>query len=181
MVGRSRSLAVLSLALASLVLGGGRIPSSQPTTQPAPHAEIESRIVGYTNTYRKKNDRGVLATDDRLTAAAREFATYIAEHDNMAHNADGHEPSDRVRAQGYEPLLVGENLAWFATSGTETDSRLAGRFVKQWQDSPGHRNNMLGRDYTQIGVGVARSRKTGRYYAVQVFAKPAPVPKEDGK
>jgi len=41
-----------------------------------------------------------------------------------------------------------------------------------WRKSSGHRANMLGKDYTEMGAGVAQS-KSGKWYFVQVFGKPA--------
>jgi len=44
--------------------------------------------------------------------------------------------------------------------------------IQQWVRSSGHRKNMLDPDVTDTGVAVARSEKTGRYYAVQMFGRP---------
>jgi hypothetical protein len=49
---------------------------------------------------------------------------------------------------------------------------LAQSFITGWKNSPEHRRNLLDPDVLEIGVGVARSEKTGRYYAVQDFGRP---------
>jgi hypothetical protein len=67
---------------------------------------------------------------------------------------------------------MAENIAWESKSGGFTTSELARALVDGWKKSPGHRKNMLDRDVEEIGVGVARSKKTGRYDAVQVFGRP---------
>jgi uncharacterized protein YkwD len=48
---------------------------------------------------------------------------------------------------------------------------LANRMVEWWKNSDGHRANMLNPQFTEIGVGAARS-KSGKYYYCQVFANP---------
>jgi hypothetical protein len=55
--------------------------------------------------------------------------------------------------------------------GFET-AELAHGFVDGWTHSALHRKNMLDRDATQIGVGIARSHTTGRFYGVQLFGRP---------
>src|SRR5207247_1737903 len=44
--------------------------------------------------------------------------------------------------------------------------------MKGWKDSPPHRKNLLDPDIDEIGVGVAHSSHTGKYYAVQDFGRP---------
>ena len=51
--------------------------------------------------------------------------------------------------------------------------------VEGWERSAAHRKNMLDRDATEIGVAVAHSPRTGRYYGVQVFGRPRGV--NDGR
>jgi hypothetical protein len=65
-----------------------------------------------------------------------------------------------------------ENIAWEYNSDGFTATGLARAFVSGWRHSPEHRKNMLDGDLDEIGVGVARSQRTGRYYAVQDFGRP---------
>src|SRR6185369_16837206 len=44
--------------------------------------------------------------------------------------------------------------------------------VKSWMDSPGHRENILNKKYTELGIGIAAD-KNGELYYTQVFARPA--------
>ena len=43
--------------------------------------------------------------------------------------------------------------------------------VDMWMRSPGHRRNLLGSSYTEIGIGTAWS-DDGTRYDVQVFGRP---------
>ncbi len=110
--------------------------------------------------------------NEKLTKTAREFADYLARTDRFSHTADGRSPGQRVSASGYEWCIVAENIAWEYDSAGFTTRGLGQALLTGWKNSPEHRRNMLDSDVTEIGVGVARSEKTGRYYAVQDFGRP---------
>src|SRR5262249_61061220 len=104
--------------------------------------------------------------------AAQDFAAYLAREDKFSHTADGKQPWERTAAQGYEECLIAENIAWESNSRGFSSRGLAKAFLKGWQNSPPHRKNLLDPDLTEIGVGVAYSKKSGRYYGVQDFGRP---------
>src|SRR5581483_1168426 len=128
-------------------------------------------ITKYTNQFRSQNQRDELKVNPQLTKAAQDFADYLAKTDTFSHTADGKRPSQRVSEHGYQFSMTAENIAWEFDSSSYTTNALARAFVTGWRHSPGHRRNMLDGDLDEIGVGVARSAKTGRYYAVQDFGR----------
>lgn len=130
------------------------------------------QIFSLTNQFRVQHGRGELKMNDELSRAAQEFAEYLARTDTFSHTADGKRPSQRVREHGYRYCLVAENIAQEYNSAGFTTSALARAFVGGWRHSPEHRKNMLDGDLDDLGVGVARSKQTGRYYAVQDFGRP---------
>ena len=67
----------------------------------------------------------------------------------MDHELDGKKPSDRVSAAGYDWRWVGENIAW----GEEPPP--AEKIFKDWMDSPHHKENILRKEYKEIGIGRA--------------------------
>ena len=96
----------------------------------------------------------------------------MATAEKYGHTADGRRPAERVDAAGYDYCLVDENIAWlFQTRGFSTE-QLARQLFDSWQQSPEHRENLLNPHLGEIGVSVARSAKTGRYYGVQEFGRP---------
>jgi hypothetical protein len=96
----------------------------------------------------------------------------MAQTDKYGHTADDKQPADRAKQFGYQYCIVAENIAWeFKTSGFTTEG-LAESLFNGWKNSPDHRANMLDPDIYDIGVAVARSEKTGRYYGVQEFGRP---------
>ncbi|HEX4806085.1 MAG TPA: CAP domain-containing protein [Conexibacter sp.] len=67
---------------------------------------------------------------------------------------NGWDPGRRARASGYVPRaaswIVGENIAW-GVAGAAT----AGWVFNAWMHSPPHRHNILGRQFRDVGIGVA--------------------------
>ena len=67
---------------------------------------------------------------------------------------DGGTLVDRLTGAGYlggdDAWVVGENIGW--GQGTLATAR---SMVSAWMDSPGHRDNLLSRDYTEVGLGLA--------------------------
>jgi uncharacterized protein YkwD len=128
-------------------------------------AELLTRV----NDERRRAGRQPLTLDPRLDAAAQRHAEDMLQRSYFAHrDRAGHTVRERARAAGYEWEAIGENLALGQTSVKEV--------VESWMRSPGHRENILDRRYTQTGVGLALGRdpKTGEYRVlwVQTFGLP---------
>jgi uncharacterized protein YkwD len=147
--------------------------AAPPATASAPDlSRAGELIVTYTNQFRAGNGRGELKVNARLGRAAQGFAEYMARTDTFSHSADGKHPSQRMTEQGYQFCVAAENIAWEYNSAGFTTTALARELVRGWRHSPEHRRNMLDPDLDEIGVGVARSDRTGRFYAVQDFGRP---------
>lgn len=133
---------------------------------------VERLVVGGTNELRRQRELPPLRTNRELGRAAEKFARFMARRDEYGHEADGRTPTDRARAEGYRECMVAENISYqMRTRGFDT-KELSERLVTGWYDSPGHRRNMLDEDAVEIGVAVAYSDETSRYYAVQLFGRP---------
>jgi uncharacterized protein YkwD len=77
----------------------------------------------------------------------------MACNDYFSHTGlDGSSFSDRARRQGYNISYGGENIA----AGYSTPEKV----VQGWMNSSGHRDNILGEHYTDIGVGYAYSKNS---------------------
>ena len=136
-------------------------------------AQARREVVAGANDFRRSEGRAPLATNARLDAAAAQFAAYMARTERYSHEADGRQPSQRAEAQGYDWCLVAENLAYMMSSRGFGTEELAQRLVQGWIDSPGHRHNLLEPGSTETGVAIAHSAGSDRYYAVQMFGRPA--------
>ena len=134
--------------------------------------QAEQQIVEQTNRFRRDEGRAATAPNRQLEAAARGFAQFMARSGQYGHEADGRQPVQRTRAAGYDECQVAENIAFQYSSAGFGTRELADGFFEGWRQSPGHRRNMLDPDATETAVAIARSER-GRYYAVQLFGRPA--------
>ncbi len=123
----------------------------------------EQAVLDLTNAERKTADLKPLTANPRLMEAARKHAENMAKQDKLDHVLDEKTHADRTKAAGYKSGFVGENIAWNQKDAKEV--------VAGWMGSEGHRDNILKKEYTEIGVAVAKNAK-GEPYWVQVFGKP---------
>jgi len=134
--------------------------------------EVTRLIMEGTNSFRKEEAHDKLKSQPRLVATARDFADFLARNDKLSHEADGSNPNERSKKHDYDPCIVAENIAYeYDSRGFDSDV-LARRFLDGWKKSPGHRKNMLDPYLLEVGMAVAQSRESARYYAVQVFGRP---------
>lgn len=164
-----RALAAGLVCLAGLV---DSAVGSERTASPE-LARAQREIVDRSNAFRQSHGVAPLAPNAALDAAAAEFAAFMARTGHYSHEADGREPAQRAEAKGYAWCLVAENIAFVMGTARIDPDELPGRFVQGWIDSPGHRHNLLEPAATEIGVAVAGSARGDRYYAVQMFGRPA--------
>ena len=80
------------------------------------------------------------AADDRMRDM---FAKHYFEHISP----DGIDPFTWAERHGYDYRAIGENLA--------VGYRTAGDIVDGWMHSEGHRQNVMGRDYDDVGIAIA--------------------------
>jgi hypothetical protein len=183
---------ILTVVLLIIVLGGlafggyylfrhkntlANLNDNLPGTLFGPKSEEKAKelspdkIIYWTNYYREQNGLKDLTKNDLLTEAAQKkvddmFAKQYFEHVSPT----GVSPADLVKSVGYNYKVSGENLAL----GDFKDEK---DLVDAWMNSPGHRANILNKDYTEIGVatGLANYQDWGTtWMAVQEFGKPLP-------
>lgn len=130
--------------------------------KPPVPSKVEQEIVRLTNQARAKQNKPALKVNDVLMKAARMHAANMANQNQMEHVLDGKDASDRVKALGYEYAALAENIA----AGQRTPAEV----LAMWMNSEGHRSNILGEQYTEIGVAQVKGAKG--YYYVQVFGAP---------
>jgi Cysteine-rich secretory protein family len=144
-----------------------------PIAPDIPAAEVA--IVEMTNAFRKGNKLAAVERNPQLDAAAQAYAKVLAARrkDALSHTIDGTTPAARARAAGYQYCQIAENLALAYDSKGFTSAEYARRTLRGWQESPGHRRNLLMPNVTETGIAVARtSPNDPRYIAVQLFGRP---------
>jgi uncharacterized protein YkwD len=143
---------------------------STPADKTPDLERVGKLVTTQTNQFRKEKGRKELKVNRKLTEAAQHFAEYLAQTDKFSHTADGSQPWERAAKAGYDYCIVAENIAYEYNSAGFTSRELGDAFVTGWKNSPEHRKNLLDPDV--VDIGVARSKRTGRYYAVQDFGRP---------
>lgn len=126
-------------------------------------------VVLWTNQQRRLNgDLSKLSSNDQLDAAAQAKVQDMFDNQYFDHYSPaGLGPSDFIEGANYQYIKTGENLAL----GNFADDQ---ELVQAWMDSPGHRENILTPNFTEIGVAVGKGQFEGEttWLAVQVFGRP---------
>ncbi|HEX5000674.1 MAG TPA: CAP domain-containing protein [Terriglobia bacterium] len=152
--------------------------------------DLERRVHLLINAERQKVSLKQMQMDDRLSAIARAHSADMAKRNFFSHiNPDGQDPTARGKKAGYtcrknygayltdglgeniyqgnlfSRAYVSGNQRWYDWNSAET---LASDGVKGWMASDGHRKNILEKNYTLTGVGIAVAADQ-RVYMTQVF------------
>ncbi len=131
------------------------------TTQ-APYTQAD--IISATNKARKTAGLNTVTTDEPLTRAAQKKADDMAKNSYFSHESpSGMKFWTLISEEGYAYMNAGENLA------VHHKSTLS--LMTAWLESPSHRANILGTQYTDIGIGIAYGERKGfkGWYVVQLF------------
>jgi uncharacterized protein YkwD len=129
-----------------------------------------AKVIELTNVERAKVNAAPVTEQAQLTEAAQTHAFDMACNAFLSHiGSDGSSPFDRMIRFGYVFSAAAENVA----AGYPTPADV----VQGWMDSPGHRQNMLKPDYTNIGIGYAFNPDTairGNYFHYWVMTLGSP-------
>ncbi len=142
-------------------------------------------IIELTNSSRNTFGLSALIENSLLDAAAQKKAEDMVANQYFAHvSPQGKTPWDFISAEGYKYMVAGENLAVNFQSAEGVESA--------WMNSPGHKANILNKDYKDIGIGIAEGTYQGSnaifvvqmfgvianqpYVSKDVYTKPQPLP-----
>jgi uncharacterized protein YkwD len=128
------------------------------------------KLLQLTNAERESKGLPTLSYNEKLEQAAQAKAKDMFQNNYWAHySPDGSTtPWTFIHATGYQYEYAGENLAKnFMFSDTT---------VKAWMNSPTHRDNLLRKEYTEVGFAVVNGVLNGEEttLVVQMFGKPMP-------
>lgn len=123
---------------------------------------FEDSMVDFINSTRLQEGLGKLNYDVMMNEVARKHSENMVEHGFFDHtDTEGFTVSDRVSEGGYRVSLVGENLAFGQLNAMFAHENL--------MNSLGHRENILNKDYSYVGVGVAFSEENVPYFTVVFY------------
>lgn len=117
--------------------------------------DVRAAILCLLNAERAARNMAALRPHGLLARAAVAHAADMVRNTYFAHDSrDGTSFAKRIERTGYLRTAVrwtvGENLAW----GSGTFARPAD-IVQAWMESPGHRANILNREFREIGIGIS--------------------------
>lgn len=128
---------------------------------------VAKQILDLMDRDRANNGLPPLKADPRLAKVAENYSREMAESGEIAHLSQRTGSAvDRVRRAGITPMptLIAENVGRdYTAEGIE----------RALMASPGHRDNILSRAASHVGVGVALGRREGNavpIFVTQVFA-----------
>ena len=139
-------------------------------------SDLEKKVHAGINLARSTHGRSPqLRWEDRLGAVARAHSEDMTRRNYFSHDTpEGLGPSDRIDKAGYSCWKgshygVAENIA-IELADVDLD-QIARKAVRSWINSPGHRTNLLGRQYDRTGIGASFGRWRGysAVYLTQVF------------
>jgi uncharacterized protein YkwD len=108
---------------------------------------MAQQIFDLTNILRIRHQLSELQWDEELSKVAKGHSFDMYETKNFSHTSDNYgELKDRLKAADVFFQLAGENIAAHYLDGPAV--------VEGWLNSKGHRETMLNKDYTHIGVGI---------------------------
>ncbi|HUP46712.1 MAG TPA: CAP domain-containing protein [Thermoanaerobaculia bacterium] len=144
------------------VFGKGSVAVSRGPSRSVPSHGLPA-IVAEMNRQRAAHGLAPLRVNDDLNLAAGDRIADMFDQRYFAHVApDGTQPFIWVSRRGYPYRAVGENLA--VGYGT------AQKVVRGWMESPGHRANILGRSYDEVGIAIANGAPVRGYGGPTIVA-----------
>jgi uncharacterized protein YkwD len=115
-------------------------------SSPQPRPDLEARMLVLVNNERTRAGLSPLTADPELTEVARRHSIDMFARGYFAHlNPEGRSPFERMREANVSYLTAGENLALAPTLQIAHNGLM---------NSPGHRANILHRNFGRVGIGI---------------------------
>ena len=120
------------------------LPFKVEKTRPRP--DLEKQMLDLVNKERQAAGLAPLQADPELTEVARKHSADMFARGYFAHDTpEGHSPFDRMHDANVKFITAGENLALAPTLLIAHTGLM---------NSPGHRANILRREFGRVGIGV---------------------------
>jgi uncharacterized YkwD family protein/spore coat assembly protein SafA len=126
--------------------------------------QIENEVARLTNQERAKYGLPPLQIDWQLARVARYKSVDMRDKNYFQHDSPTYgSPFTMMKNFGISYRTAGENIA----AGQRTPQEV----VNAWMNSPGHRANILNKNFTHIGVGYAKGGSYGHYWTQMFIGK----------
>jgi uncharacterized protein YkwD len=122
--------------------------------------DVRAAVLCLHNRERAARGMPALRESAKLRRAAEGHSADMVAQGYFAHDSlSGADMADRILGTGYargRAWSLGENIAW-GTGSLAT----AAEIHRAWMESPGHRANILRRQFREIGIGIALGAPVG--------------------
>jgi uncharacterized protein YkwD len=132
--------------------------------------EVEELIWRFTNDFRRQNGLPAVVPEAALSRVSQAYSADMLNRRFFSHtNPEGLSAGERLKAFYQGPIYGwGENIWEGSNLNAVSPVALARHIMDAWIYSPGHRQNILGPEYTHVGIGLASNGREIR--ATQLFA-----------
>ena len=129
------------------------------------------QLLSATNTQRQLTGENALTINPQLQNAAQNKAEDMVNRNYWSHKTpEGKDPWAFIVNENYQYQKAGENLAYGFNDSTST--------IDGWMKSESHKRNLLDKDFTEVGFGIADSNNFNESghstVVVAMYADPLP-------
>ncbi|WP_281889167.1 CAP domain-containing protein [Paenibacillus sp. YYML68] len=147
-------------------------PTPAPTPTPAPNPKPpstgqlsaeEQQMVDLVNKARAEQGLAPLAVDTKLSSVARLKSKDMVDNNYFSHQSPTYgSPFDMMKQFGISYRTGGENIACNQGVAAAHQALL---------NSPGHRANIMSKDFTHIGIGIVNGGPCGKMFTQMFIGK----------
>lgn len=154
-----------------LVASHTSLPWAQAVASDDVCKSMSHMLFEHANNFRQSHGVQPLTWSSKLELSSWNWAEIMSQTGIFAHSIPGQpQMGERVERCGYAFRSIRENIACFDYPGLG-HVPLAAMVHDGWVNSPGHRENLLSPDVTELGVATVQD-SSGTYWFVQNFGSP---------
>lgn len=159
--------AIIAVLFVSVLIGGERVLAGSPVENAAfGVSSDEQLIMEMINEERGNKKLNSLIWDAKLAQLARSYSNKMARENFFSHyDLKGNNLANRAKDFNISWTGIAENL--YFCQGFDDPVEAA---VRGWLKSPAHRANLLNKNWSATGIGVAETAD-GRFYVTQIFLR----------
>jgi uncharacterized protein YkwD len=153
------------------------VVAARPRSTPkAPKAsKYTTAVLRALNAERAAHGRHPVRLNPDLIHSAHAHNLDMARHNVMSHQCAG-EPyfANRIEHAGYDYEYAGENIGWNSVRTVRAVLKLETVMYHERPPNDGHRQNILSRHFTDVGIDVYLDNTHGKVWLTEDFGRPAP-------
>jgi len=144
-------------------------------TQAQLGSSYANNLLGMLNDERVANGLPRLTMNAELIQSAHGHNLNMARQNEMSHQLSGEAYfADRIEAAGYDYQYAGENIGWNSVQTLDGVRQLEQiMYDEKPPGDTGHRDNILSKNYTNVGIDVYFDNVNGKVWLTEDFGKPA--------